>query len=143
MPFTFRLDPLISIRDNVLKEKQALLAQAYEARQIKEEERVELQRNIEGNLQAAREMMQSGKIDVGFLLGVRRHEMFLLHQHSEVVQQIALIEEEIERRRNAVVEANKELKIIEKLKEKKHEKYLAEEKRKETIQMDEIAGRRK
>jgi len=140
MPFTFRLDPLISIRDNILKEKQAALAQAYEARRIKEEERGELEQNIAGNLQSARKVMQSGKIDVNFLLGVRRHEMFLIAQLEEVRQQIVLIEEEIERRRQAVIEANKELKIIEKLREKKREQYLAEEKRKEIRDMDEIAG---
>ena len=140
MPFTFRLDPLISIRDNVLKEKQAALAQAYEARRIKEDERVEVEQNIVGNLQSAREAMQSGKIDVNFLLGVRRHEMFLLVQLEEVRQQIVMIEEEIERRHQAVIEANKELKIIEKLKDKKREQYIAEENRKEIREMDEIAG---
>ncbi len=143
MPFTFRLEPLISIRDNVLKEKQAELAKAYEARRIAEEKRLEVERNIEDNQRFGREMLRSGTINIDFLLGVRRHEAFLAAQFDEVRRHIALIEEEIEKRRAAVAEANKELKIIEKLKEKKREKYRAEENRKETIQMDEIAERRK
>ena len=143
MPFTFRLDPLISIRDNVLKEKQALLAQAVEAKRLAEEARLRLEQNIEGNLLSAREMMQSGKIDVNFLLGVRQHEEFLIEDLGVVRQHIAMIEEQIELRREKVIEANKELKIIEKLKEKKREQYLAEENRKEIREMDEIAGRRR
>ena len=143
MPFTFRLDPLISIRDNVLKEKQAALAQAYEIRRIVEEKRLELEQNIEANLQSAREMLHSGTVNVNFLLGLRQHDVFLASQLEEVRRHIVLLEEEIERRRDAVIEANKELKIIEKLKEKKHEEYLAEERRKETREMDEIAGRRR
>ena len=143
MVFTFRLEPLISIRDNVLKEKQAELAKAYEARRIIEEARVKVERDIGDNLQAGREMLRSGKIDVNFLLGVREHEIFLLAQLEQAKQDIIEIEKEIDLRRRAVVEANKELKIIEKLKEKKYEKHLAEEKRKETIQMDEIAGRKR
>jgi flagellar FliJ protein len=131
MPFTFRLEPLISIRDNVLKEKQAELAKAYEAMRIIEEAKQKTERNIEDNLQAGREMLQSGKIDVNFLLGIREHEMFLLAQLEQIRKDTIEIEKEIDFRRNAVVEANKELKIIEKLKEKKHEHYLVEEKRKE------------
>ena len=143
MPFTFRLDPLISIRDNFLKEKQAALAQVYEIRRIVEEKRLEIEKNIEANLQSAREMLHSGTVNVNFLLGLRQHDAFLVTQREENLRHIALLEEEIERRRNAVIEANKELKIIEKLKEKKHEEYLAEERRKETREMDEIAGVRR
>jgi flagellar FliJ protein len=143
MPFTFRLEPLISIRDNVLKQKQAELAKAYEARRIIEETKSKIEKNIEDNLQSAREMQQSRQIDVKFLFATRQHEIFLFAQLEEIRRHIRMIEEEIEVRRNAVIEANKELKIIEKLKKKKHEKYLAEENRKETIQMDEIASRRK
>ena len=143
MPFTFRLEPLISIRDNVLKQKQAALAEAYEVRRVVEEQQSATERAIEQNLQASRDMMLSGNIDVGFLLNVRRHDAFLVVELETYRRQIVHIDEEIEVRRQAVTEANKELKIIEKLKEKKREQYLAEERRQETIEMDEIAGRRR
>jgi len=142
MPFSFRLEPLISIRDNVLKRKQSALAEAYEVRRVVEEQRLVTEQEMANNLQASREMMQSGKIDVSFLLNVRRHDAFLASELENYRRQIVHIDEEIEIRRNAVIEANKELKIIEKLKEKQHDQYLAEERRNETIEMDEIAGRR-
>ena len=143
MPFTFRLEPLISIRNSVLKEKQASLAQAFEWMRIIEEERLRLEQDIASNMQSAREMLHSGKIDANFLLGVQRLDAFLSPQLEKARLAIVLHEEEIERRRQAVLEANKDLKIIEKLKEREYEKYLVDERRKETIEMDEIAGRRK
>ena len=140
--FQFRLEPLIKIRDNVLKECQAELAKAYDARRILEEHLQEVERQLTEGTETARSLMQPGKtVNVDYLLGIRRQEMFLLANQEEIKQQMQEIDAEIERRRDAVVAANKELKILEKLKEKRHEQYLDDEKREETKAMNEIAGR--
>ncbi|MDR0706171.1 MAG: flagellar export protein FliJ [Planctomycetaceae bacterium] len=139
MAFRFRLEPLITIRDNTLKEKQGELAKAYEARRIVEDKQRELEQELVENVTAGRQRLQTGTIDIEFLLGLRRHEAYLNAQIEVVRGHLRQIDEEIERRRNAVLEANKELKIIEKLKEKRYEKYQTEENRKETIRLDEIA----
>jgi flagellar FliJ protein len=139
MAFRFRLEPLITIRDNTLKEKQGELAKAYEARRIVEEKQRELEQELAENVTAGRQRLQTGTIDIEFLLGLRRHEAYLNAQIEVARGHLRQIDEEIERRRNAVLEANKELKIIEKLKEKRYEKYQTEENRKETIRLDEIA----
>jgi len=140
--FQFRLEPLIKIRDNVLKECQAELAKAYDARRILEEHLQEVERQLAEGTATARSLMQPGQtVNVDYLLGIRRQEMFLLANQEEINQQMQEIDAEIERRRDAVVAANKELKILEKLKEKRHEQYLDDEKREETKAMNEIAGR--
>jgi flagellar FliJ protein len=140
--FQFRLEPLIKIRDNVLKECQAELAKAYDARRILEEHLQEVERQLTEGTETARSLMQPGQtVNVDYLLGIRRQEMFLLARQDEIKQKMQEVDEEIERRRDAVVAANKELKILEKLKEKRHEQYLDEEKREETKAMNEIAGR--
>jgi flagellar export protein FliJ len=139
MAFRFRLEPLITIRDNTLKEKRGELAKAYEARRIVEEKQQELERELADNITAGRQRLQTGAINIEFLLGLRRHEAYLNAQIEVVRGHLRQIDEEIERRRNAVLEANKELNVIEKLKEKRHEKYQTEENRKETIRLDEIA----
>ena len=142
--FQFRLEPLIKIRDNVLKECQAELAKAYDARRILEEHLQEVERQLTEGTETARNLMQPGNtVNVDYLLGIRRQEMFLLAKQEEIKQKMQEIDEEIERRRDAVVAANKELKILEKLKEKRHEQYLDDEKREETKAMNEIAGRSK
>jgi flagellar FliJ protein len=142
--FTFRLDPLITIRDNLLKECQSELAKAYRARQILEEAMQDLEKQLAEGMAMARQLTQAGqKVQVEYLLGIRRQEMFLRAHQNELVQKIKMVDEEIERRRAAVVAANKELKIVEKLKEKRYEKYLEEENKAEMKMMDEIAGNRR
>ncbi|MCL2005508.1 MAG: flagellar export protein FliJ [Planctomycetaceae bacterium] len=139
--FTFRLEPLITLRDNALKERQADLAKAYEARQILETDIKKLDQQLSEGRESARTLMQEGqKINVDYLLGFRRQEMFLLANQDELKEKMAIIDEEIEVRRAAVAEANKELKIVEKLKEQRFEKYLEEQNKSEMKAMDEIAG---
>jgi flagellar FliJ protein len=142
MVFRFRLEPLITIRDNTLKEKQAELAKAYEARRIVEEKQHELEFELTENIAAGRQRLQTGAVNIEFLLGLRRHEAYLNAQINVVREHLRQIDEEIERRRNAVLEANKELKMIEKLREKRYGQYQAEENRKETIRIDEIVRRK-
>jgi len=142
--FKFRLEPLIKIRKNTLQERQAELAQAYDARNILEEYLQEIDRQLTEGAATARSLMQEGQtVNVEHLLGLRRQEMFLRANQDDLNQKIQIIDEEIEVRRAKVVEANKELKIVEKLKEKRYDKYLEEEKKAETKEMDEIAGRQR
>jgi len=142
--FKFRLEPLIKIRDNVLKECQGELAKAYNARRILEEALQAVERQLAEGTAAARKLMQAGQtVNVEYLLGLRRQEMFLRANQNDLTQKMQMVDEEIERRRAAVVAANKELKIVEKLKEKRHEKYLDEENKSETKMMNEVAGNRR
>jgi len=139
--FTFRLDPLITIRDNALKECQAELAKAYHARRIIEDALQDVEKQLAEGIAATRKLMQAGQtVNVEYLLSFRRQEMFLRANEADLKQKMEMIDEEIERRRALVVAANKELKIVEKLKEKRYEKYLEEENKAEMKIMDEIAG---
>lgn len=142
--FTFRLEPLITIRNNELKERRSELAKAYEARKILEEHIQEIDRQLTEGIAVVRSLMQEGQtINVESLLSFRRQEMFLRAQQSDLMEKMEATDQEIERRRALVVAANKELKIIEKLKEKRYEKYLEEENKTEMKNMDEIAGNRR
>lgn len=142
--FTFRLEPLITIRDNVLKECQGELAKAYQARMILAEALQDVEKQIEDGIITARSLMQTGQIvKVDYLIGLRRQEMFLRANQNDLIQKIQIVDEEIERRRTAVTSANKELKIVENLKEKRFTKYLEEENKSDAKMMDEIASKRK
>jgi len=140
--FTFRLEPLIKIRKNVLQECQATLAKAYDERYVLEEQLQEIENQLAEGTATARSLTQPGqKVNVDYLLGIRRQEMFLLANQNILKQGIQKADEKIERCHVAVVAANKEVKILEKLKEKRYEQYQEEAKREEIKAMDEIAGR--
>jgi len=139
MKFKFRLDPVLKIRENDRAQKQAELGRAYEAVRIVENKLKEVQTEIVSNSELGRQAIQQGRISVDYLLAVRRHEAFLLAQQSDVqtsLQQIRLV---IEERRLALIEADKKVKVLEKLREKQKSKHLQEEALAEMKQMDEIA----
>ena len=142
--FNFRLEPLIKIRKNVLQECQAELTKAYNARNVLEEHLLSIEKEIEEGTATARSLMQPGQtINVEQLLSFRRQEMFLRANQNDLKQKIKDVDEVIELRRTTVIAANKQLKTVEKLKEKRYEKYLEEKKKEETKAMDEIAGNRR
>ena len=142
--FKFRLEPLITIRANDLKERQLELAQAYNARSIVEENLQTLETQIEEGIATARNLMQPGQlVNVNHLRGLQEQELILRANQEYWKGLLPQLDEEIERRRRLVVAASKELKKIEKLKEKRYEEYLKEEKKEETKAMDEIAVNRR
>jgi flagellar FliJ protein len=128
--FKFRLEPLITIRDNVLKERQTALAAAYSERRILEEHNQDIERQLAEGLETARSLMQTGQtVNVEHFISLRNQESFLRDEQEKVFQQMKKVDEKIEQCRHAVVEANKELKSVEKLKEKRYEEYREEEKK--------------
>lgn len=139
--FKFRLETLLSMRDYVRKERQAELTKAYEAERIVLDKIGEIDHEIESLTTKGRTMMQQGSIDVDFLVGLRRHEAFLRAQQTEATRQLGMIRDEIEVRRRAVIEADKEVKVMEKLKEKQRARYDDDEMRRDHKTMDEIASR--
>ncbi|MCL2304839.1 MAG: flagellar export protein FliJ [Planctomycetaceae bacterium] len=141
MKFKYRLAPLLKIRENVRAERQTELSKAYEAARIVEEELQRVQSELVRNNELGREAIQKGQISVDYLLSLRRHEAFLLTQQSQAQEQLEQIRQEIERRRVALMEADREVKVLEKLREKMKFKHLQEEALAELKQMDEIAGR--
>ncbi|MDR1484146.1 MAG: flagellar FliJ family protein [Planctomycetaceae bacterium] len=140
MAFKFRLESVITIRDNFLKECQGELAKAYEARRIVEDAENKINAELQSNFAINRQKLQdSGVLDVGYLLGLQRRNAYLNSQLNVIKRDLEQIDKEIERRRIAVTDAHTELKIIEKLKEKKQVEYKINETKKETIIMDETA----
>ncbi|MDR0391094.1 MAG: flagellar FliJ family protein [Planctomycetaceae bacterium] len=143
MAFKFRLESMITIRDNILKECQSELAKAYEARRIVEDMENKINAELQDNFEINRKKLQdSGVLDVGYLLGLQRRNAYLNSQLGIIKHDLKQIDEEIEKRRIAVTEANIELKIIEKLKEKKQKEYKTNESKNETKIMDEAATTR-
>ena len=142
MPFRFRLQPLQKIRENIRRDRQTELAKALEAEAVVREKIENLVRDIAKTKEDGRKWASSGKINVDFLVGLRRHEAYLLVQKTDAEQTLEQVLAEVERRRQAVVEADKEVKILEKLHEKLKERHDSELDAKEIVELDEIASQR-
>ncbi|MGL6227141.1 MAG: flagellar export protein FliJ [Thermoguttaceae bacterium] len=138
--FRFRLSPLLKIREHVREERQGEFIKAQEAERIILEQLDRVRAEITNCLEMGRSAIQSGRISVDYLLALRRQEAFLLTQQNHADGQLKLVREEIERRRLALMEADRDVKVLEKLREKMEERHQQEEQQVELKQIDEIAG---
>jgi flagellar FliJ protein len=141
--FKFRLATLLRLREAARDEKRAQLAEAYRAVQILQERIQE----VDNELAAARGEQQAsvrvGKIDVDQVTNAHRYELLLRAQRKGLEQQQQTVQEEADRRRLALVEADRQVRVLEKLREKKIHEYEQIEARRDLKLMDELASRAK
>lgn len=140
--FTFRLATLLRLRELARDERRSQLAQAYRAQEMLEGQKRQIEAQLGDLRERTRRVCSPGAIDVDRLMEARRFETVLLAQVQDIDRKQEMLGAEIERRRQAVVEANREVQILERLRERQHALYRAEESRREIRQLDEIAQQR-
>lgn len=140
--FRFRLASLMRLRESERDERREALAQAYRADQMLQQQQETVQNDLRENQRQVQECAAPGPISVERLLGRHRYELILQAQLRQLQRQRQTIAAEIERRRQALVEADRELKILEKLRERHFQEYLFQQQKLELRELDEIALRR-
>ena len=138
--FHFRLASLLRLREAARDERRRHLAEALRAESVLRDHRAALEKNVEVMRRQARAAAQPGHIDVDRLLEAQRYELALRAQVAIAEQQAAELRQEIENRRQALVAADREVRVLEKLRQRHLERFRAEEARREVKRMDEIAS---
>jgi len=137
--FQFRLDSLVRLREAVRDERRAQLAEA-----------MRIQASLDGEMQQlrlkldeARQMHTAprGTVDIDRLLVAERYEMVLLLEKHKLEQQQATMNAEVEKRRQALVWADQDVRVLEKLRETQFQRWRAGSERDALEHLDEIAGR--
>jgi len=123
-------------------ERRGELAQAYEADRLLQEQRDRLAQELDETRDRTRQASGPGPLNVDSLLGMHRHELLLAAQQQQMDQQHQQLVEEIERRRQRLVEADRHVKSLEKLREKQSERHLYAQSVIEQKQFDETASQR-
>lgn len=140
--FKFRLATLLRLREFARDERRTKLAQAYQADEIIAQEEQRLMRDL-GELETrSREASRPGPLDVDQLLETRRYELVLTAQKQHVRQQRQAVQAEIEKRRRALVESNRGVRVLEELREKQLRRHRGNEHKLEIKQLDEVAQQR-
>ena len=140
--FEFRLATLLKLREIHRDELRGRLAEAYRAEQVLAEQAQQLQNEIDTLQESRRQQSQATALDVNRLLETQRYQSLLQAQQTTIQEQGRLLAAETEKRREALVEADRQVKILVKLKDrqlKKHQRQLA---RNEIKILDEVASRR-
>jgi flagellar FliJ protein len=136
------LATLLQLREAARDERRAELAEAYRADTLIGQQIHALDTELKRLLEECRRAVSPGKIDVDRLLAAQRHELVLRAQIQFIGHQRQRLAAEIARRRQALVEANREVRVLEKLRHKQLERHQTEENRRDVKRLDEVAQQR-
>jgi flagellar export protein FliJ len=139
--FQFRLARLLKLREATRDERRGELALAVRAATVLAEQGARLAEDVRVNRQRIRDASRPGELDVDALVDHHRHRLALVAQRQELDRQRAQLEAEIELRRQRLLESDREVKALEKLRTRKRDRFLCEQRRRETRQLDEVAAR--
>ena len=138
--FAFRLAALLRLRESRRDECRAALAEAYRVDEVLARQFDSLGQELEGLRSFARLKAAPGVVDVDRLVETQRYELVARAQQQRIAQQRRTVAAEIERRREALVEADREVRVLEKLRQRQAEQHRREEERREAGRLDEAAS---
>jgi flagellar export protein FliJ len=139
--FRFRLATLLRLRESARDERRARLAEAYAAERKLLSRRDEILRE-QAEIKRNHRGPGVGPVNVDQLLTVDRYDVLLKAELQVIDRQQTLLAEEIEKRRQALVAADREVRLLEKFREKLAQRHRQHEATQDMKQLDELAGRR-
>ena len=137
--YRFRLAPLQKLRMARRDQERAALADAFRAEQILAEQRAILVAEKAELRALQRAEAGAHCIDVNRLLEAQRYDLVLKTRDLELTRQADLLAVEIERRRQAAVEADREVRVLEQLDDRRRRNHQRQEQRAESKTLDEAA----
>lgn len=141
MPEKFRLHSVLQLRRTHQDERKTELAQAIQAAQILQNQIGDVQQQlqeIEDQLRTA----ATDRLDVDHLMAIRRHQATTRALLRQLEEQEQVVEQEIERRQNRLVEANREVKVVETLEQQHRDAQWGLFLKREQDALDEFAQKR-
>ena len=137
--FVFRLTALLRIRESRRDECRAALADAYRVDEVLRKQFETLSQEINALREFCRLKASPGTVDIDRLVEAQRYELVTRAQQRNIAQQRQTVAAEVERRRQALVESDREVRVLEKLRERQAEQHRQEEELRETKRLDEVA----
>ena len=139
--FQFRLASLLRLHEATRDECRAHLAEAFRAEELLNNRLGELEQALAALKHECRQGSRPGTVDVDRLIDSQRYEFVMLAERATLRQQGEMLAAEIERRREALVAADREVRILEKLRETQRQQHQRDQQRREVKLLDEVAAR--
>ncbi len=137
-PFRFRLESLLRLRKQARDTCRTDLAQAYQAQSLLQSRMEETLADI--GAARGRQSPAPGIVDVDLLLDAARWEFVLSSQRAMFEKQSIEVAREVEVRRQALAEADRQVRLLENLRDKQQRRHQSEQQRLEMKTLDEVAG---
>src|ERR1700750_2508575 len=110
--YKFRLETLQKVREAHRDSQRASLADAFRAEQVLAEHRAQLVVEERSLRELQRSAAEGRYLDVNRWLEAQRYELLLKAQSQELAKQATLLAAETERRRQMLVEADREVRVL-------------------------------
>jgi flagellar FliJ protein len=139
--FLFHLDGLLKHRKNQERQRQRDLAAIAADMALLEQQLGALNGTVSTTLDDLRTNRLVGKIDVQFLAAHRRYILSVQRKTASIAQKMAAVQKRIDEARLGLMEAARQRKMLEKLREKHHQDWLAKQNHREFLEADDIGTR--
>ncbi len=139
--FQFRLRTLLKLREATRDERRRKLAEAQLASSRLTEQRDELQAQIADLGESQLDASRPGSVKVNQLLAHGRYKGLLSANIQTMQEQLKTLANETERRRQALLEADRDVRVLERLQEIQQQRHHEGLLHKEQKELDEIASR--
>ena len=137
--YQFRLETLRRLRIAHRDQQRSALADGYRAEEILAERAAELADEQASLRELQRSALGDRYLDVNQLVEVQRYETVLKTNEQQLAEQSTRLAIEVERRRQAVIEADRAVRVLDKLDEQHRDQHRRKAQRQETKQLDEVA----
>lgn len=138
--YRFRLETLAKLRIAQRDQHRAALADGYRAEQILAEQRTALAEEAAAVRELQRTALAAPYANVSQLVESQRYAL-VVHARQQMLQdQAARLAVEVERRRLALVEADRAVRALEKLDERRHDEHRQHQARVAQKELDEVAS---
>ncbi len=141
--FRFRLATLRKLRESHRDELRGKLAEAYQAVQKLEEQQLVIVDELLALQDVQRRATEGTTTSVNSLLEAQRYQAVLRAQQSTLRDHSKVLSTEVERRRQNVIEADQQVRVLDKLNERQRLDHQQTLSRAEVRELDEIASRSK
>jgi flagellar export protein FliJ len=140
--FRFRLETLRRLRERNRDELRVRLADAYQAEQILAEQRAALAAESAALAETRRRLTAAGAVNVTRLIETQRYQLLLEAQARAQAEQAARLAEEVDVRRQAAIEADCQVRVLDKLYDRRRDQHRLAEQAAEAKRLDEVAATR-
>lgn len=139
--FQFRLTTVLRLREAVRDERRGELADALRVDSALRDKLAEFAAELNSLRLECHRASGPGRVPIDGLLDAQRFELHVRGEQATVQSQLQALAGEIERRRLALVEADREVRVLEKLREARQAEHAVDERRQEAKELDEVAAR--
>jgi flagellar FliJ protein len=137
----FRLAAVLKLREALRDRQRVELAEAQNRAAEIRRRLDEVAQQLQGLVRQRRQDVQAGDLRVSGLVDAQRFQATLRARHAGLAAQHVAAQAEVESHRQAVVEADRQVRVLEKLRDKQREEHRRQESRRESKLLDEVAGR--